>query len=114
MVDAASRLGFVRIRLPLASRLLPGMFAHATIEAGRERALVVPSRAVLGTDGARYLFTLEGRKARRRTVEVGIRQRDDVAITSGLHGGEVVIVNGAGFLGDGDTVEVDERGVAVR
>jgi di/tripeptidase len=43
-------------------------------------------------------------------VTVGIRSKDQMQITSGLHGGEIVVVEGNYALPDGAKVEVNAEG----
>lgn len=107
-VDASTRLGIARIAVPANSGLLPGMFVRAEIDGKPAMALVVPSRAVLGNTDDHFAFILDGHRARRRGVSVGARSGDDVELLGGLQEGDAVIVDGAGFLGDGDVVRVAE------
>jgi multidrug efflux pump subunit AcrA (membrane-fusion protein) len=55
------------------------------------------------------LFVLEGDKARKRPVSLGIVQGETAQIVSGLKLGEAVITRGAFLLHDGDRVMVSGR-----
>ena len=46
--------------------------------------------------------------AREKKVTVGIHTSDKIEITSGLQGGETVVIEGNFALGDGTKVEVAE------
>ncbi len=103
-IDPNTRLGTARIAVPTGSGLMPGMFVHAELALGSTRALVVPSDAVLGSAEQPYVFVLQGAQAHRRDVVIGKRFSDTVEVASGLTPQDAVIVQGAAFLTDGDTV----------
>lgn len=103
-VDAASRQAEVRIRLPGSSGLRPGMFAEATLALGRVDSLSIPLQAVRGEDPESFVFVLDGTTARRRDVVVSERRDGQALVAQGVRSGEEVIVEGGGFLRDGDPV----------
>lgn len=106
-VDARTRLGVVHLSLPPDSGFRPGMFARAEIERGDAPALVVPQAAVVWRDGRAGSFVVDAEGlARFRDVETGARFGADVEIRAGLAPGELVALEGAGFLEDGDRVRV--------
>jgi HlyD family secretion protein len=107
-VEAQSRQATVRITLPPRSGFKVGMFARAQIELGAQQVLAVPAGAVVSQADGSAVFVLDGRQARLRKVSTGTRQGDRVAITQGLTPGERVVINGVGFLKDGDLVDVAE------
>ena len=103
----ASRTGLVYVDLPADERLRPGMFARGDIEIGRGPALTVPLESVVSTDGYSYVFMLgAGNVVERRRIETGIVRAADIEVVSGLRAGEKIVVEGAGFLKDGDRVNV--------
>ena len=112
-VDPATRLGTVRVLLDRPTsrqyQLLPGMFARASLRLGSHKALVVPGTAVLGENDHYFVFLLEEGRARKVAVVPGVRSKDVVEIKDGLKPNARVIVNGAGFLSDGDAVAVSEK-----
>ena len=106
-IDPQTRLGTVRIAIPSGRGLVPGMFVRAEIDCGREKALLVPVRAVLGSSEDRFVFLLDGDKVRRRAVRTeAVEGGGCVQVSSGLQPGNQVVVDGGGFLTDGDTVKV--------
>lgn len=105
-VDASSRQATVHIDLPVGSRFDVGMFVRGQAELGSRRGLSVPASAVVTKDTGSEVFVLENGIAHSRRVEVSGRQGTWVAISGGLKPGEEVIVNGVGFLKDGDKVDV--------
>jgi RND family efflux transporter MFP subunit len=109
LVNAESREATVRIDLPPTNLLRPGMFADVEITTTTATGVTVPNKAVLPQpDDSAIVFLLSGEgKVQARKVEVGEVVNDgNVEIRSGLQPGDRVVVAGAGFLKDGDTVRV--------
>ena len=105
-VDPQSRLGVARISLT-GGALRPGMFARAEIDVGAQPALTVPSQAIVYREGKPGVYVIDrGDRVRFQSVETGGRDGGALAITAGLTAGQRVVVQGAGFLGDGDLVRV--------
>jgi HlyD family secretion protein len=108
-VDASTRLGQVRIRIPSRRDVMPGMFVKGTIDLGEQTALVVPSAAIGGHMDDYFVYVYDQGHARQKHVQTGARQGGLVEITSGLRAGDAVIMAGAGFLADGDVVRLSDR-----
>ena len=113
VVDAQSRKATVKVSLPGSDRLRPGMFLQANIVTGSRQGVVVPAEAVLPqSNGSFVVYTLERGQAKANTVEIGDRvpAKGDtpaqIEITSGLQPNATVIVEGASYVQDGDTVNV--------
>ncbi|KQV55814.1 RND transporter [Caulobacter sp. Root343] len=105
-VNATNRLGVARVALSAMGGFRPGMFARATIDAGDQPALVVPSAAVLYRENRPGVFVIDSaKKVHFRRITILANTGDRVAAT-GLTAGERVVVDGAGFLGEGDLVRV--------
>lgn len=105
-VNATSRLGVARIALSSMGGFRPGMFARATIDAGDQPALVVPSASVLYRENRPGVFVVDSaKKVHFRRITILANTGDKVAAT-GLTAGERVVVEGAGFLGEGDLVRI--------
>ena len=104
-VDPQTRLGVARIALS-GSAFRPGMFARARIEVGARPVVTVPTAAVLYRENRAGVFVMgaDGR-ARFRQVTVLSRTASKTAVT-GVEAGARVVVEGAGFLGEGDRVTV--------
>jgi HlyD family secretion protein len=114
-VDASTRNGLVYVDLQgaaaQAAGLRPGMFASGSFEISRAPALTVPQSAVLMRDGFALVFVVTDRKAqqakvRQDKVQLGRRQGDRVEVLQGLAPEAELVAVGAGFLVDGDTVNV--------
>jgi len=105
-VDSQTRLGIARISLASGGGLRPGMFARAEIDVGAQAAVVVPTAAILYRENRAGVFVLaDGGVARFQEVTIRSRTNDFTAV-DGLAAGTRVVVEGAGFLGDGDRVTV--------
>jgi HlyD family secretion protein len=105
-LDTGNRQATVKIDLPHGSPFQVGMFVRAAVDLGAQQALAVPTKAVVsGTEGSQ-VFVLDGQIARARAIGVGARSGGWVEVRDGLKPGEPVIVNGVGFLKDGDKVDV--------
>ena len=115
-VDQQSRQATVKIDLPSSPLIKPGMFLKAAITTNMAQGLTVPAKAVLPqSDGKATVYVLEGEDiARAVTVEIGTTiagsggdlSNAKIEIKSGLKQGDQVIVAGAGYLKDGDTVQI--------
>jgi membrane fusion protein (multidrug efflux system) len=89
------------------SPLAPGMSVRAvlTLET-REQRPVLPARALIGSQGGYFVFVVEKGTARRRDVEIGLREPGRVEIRKGLEPGEHVIAQGHMDVSDGSEVRV--------
>ncbi len=106
-VDPQTRLGVARIALAGGSNLRPGMFARAQIDAGSQPLLTVPSAAVVFRENRPGVYVLgENSTVRFQPITEAGRAEGAVAVSAGLQAGQRVVVEGAGFLGEGDQVRV--------
>jgi multidrug efflux system membrane fusion protein len=102
--------GTVRIKAVFENRdhaLFPAQFVNVQVLADTQRSqLVIPAAAVQqGPQGA-FVYVVRDQKAVVRPVTVGITESDRAAIRSGLHAGDVVVIDGIDRLRDGSAVEV--------
>ncbi|WP_183256261.1 efflux RND transporter periplasmic adaptor subunit [Brevundimonas basaltis] len=104
-VDPQTRLGIARISLS-GGGFRPGMFARARIDVGANPAVTVPTAAVLYRENKPGVFILDSQgRARFRPVVIQTRGSEWTAV-DGVTAGSRIIVQGAGFLGEGDRVRV--------
>ena len=105
-VDPETRLGVARISLAGGGGFRPGMFARAQIDVGANPAVTVPTAAVLYRENRPGVYVLDNQsRARFRPVVIQTRAAEWTAV-DGVQAGARVIVQGAGFLGEGDRVRV--------
>lgn len=82
--------------------LQAGMFIEARLAtAVRPRAVIVPEDAVLPIQGNTYAWVVNGGKATRRQIELGVRTPGFVEVKSGIESGEQVVVGGQERLSEG-------------
>jgi RND family efflux transporter MFP subunit len=108
-VDQKTRSASVRIAPNDSSgKLRPGMLAQVSIVTGAQsNALLVPREAVLGTpipNGQATVVTLDGGRAERKNVRLGLITDKSVEVTSGLVDGQIVAIGNASGLNNGDAV----------
>lgn len=115
-LDPLSRLGKVYADILPGSSARPGMYAQARIMVTVREALTVPAESIVMRDGHSHVFRLisDGSNASLHAVEIGRRQANGVEILQGLREGDRVIVQGAGFLNDGDRVRVVSAAVELK
>ncbi len=125
LVNDQTRQATVKVDLPPSDQLRPGLFLKAAITTQSTTGLSVPAKAVIPQpDGSSQVFVLVGNKVQAKTVQVGATQTDAsarsanadspenassstrIAIRSGLEIGDRVVVDGVGYLKDGDSVTV--------
>jgi membrane fusion protein, multidrug efflux system len=100
VVDQAT--GTVKITVELDQQrgsFKPGAFVRVDIQTDtRRNAVLIPKRAILEEDGAKYIYVLDGEKAVRTTVKLGFQRNEQVEILEGVSDGSRVVVAGQGAL----------------
>jgi RND family efflux transporter MFP subunit len=113
-LDWRTRLGIVYADLVPGSQARAGMYAGGRVILGKNDATVVPAECVTIRDGRSYVLKLmdEGSTPRvtLQQVTVGRHRGSELQIVKGVEGGDRLVVDGAGFLNDGDVVRVAESG----
>jgi RND family efflux transporter MFP subunit len=106
IIDTSTRSGLVYVNID-SEHARAGMFARGEILLDRTAAQMLPIASILIQDGYSYVFVLkEGGIVERRHVETGTVKDKLIEIVSGVQPGEHVVAKGAGFLKDGDRVNV--------
>lgn len=112
-VDANTRTGTVHADLPQPEGLQPGTFLQGRIDTGTAQAITVPTAAVVQRDGHPNVFTVDEKGIVHRVrIRTGGTDAGRVEVLEGLKADARVVKDGAGFLGDGDTVRIVEAGSA--
>ncbi len=76
----------------------PGAFVKVFINAGaHKQAIMVPTNCIIPEDKNNQVIIVRGGKAKVVNVVTGVREADDIEITSGLNTGDTVIVTGVLF-----------------
>ncbi|MDY7579284.1 efflux RND transporter periplasmic adaptor subunit [Herbaspirillum sp. RTI4] len=108
-LDTASRMGLIYADISDNGTARAGMYANGAIALPPIKALVVPAQSVVIRDGHSYALVLRtdgSDKVDRRIITTGRLQGNHIEITEGVTTNDNVVVAGAGFLNDGDTVRV--------
>ena len=109
-VDPQTRNALVYVDIPNVlhnTGIKAGMFARGDFLLGRSSATTVPQASIVPRDGFNYLLLLQpDNRVSQLKIETGRRVGDRVEITTKLPPDAKVVVQGAGFLNDGDLVRV--------
>jgi membrane fusion protein, multidrug efflux system len=86
-----------------------GSSVHAHVFASNVlKAITVPEQSVVLRPQGMVVFVVEKNRAKARPVTVGYQGDGNIAITSGLKVGDVVVVDGSHYLGDNSLVKIQE------
>ncbi|MBS1599776.1 MAG: efflux RND transporter periplasmic adaptor subunit [Bacteroidetes bacterium] len=76
----------------------PGGFVKVYVDAGEDKnALMVPTNCIIPDDKNKQLVVVKNGKAEFMNVQTGLRQANNVEITSGIKTGDSVVVTGTLF-----------------
>lgn len=108
-VNPDTRTGLLYADLPEPGDLRAGMFAQGQLLLGSTPATVLPRQAIVFRDGFPYVFVAsagsgETFSVEQRRLAIGSQRGEYTEVVDGLKPGERVVVEGAGFLSDGDLV----------
>ncbi len=108
-VDAKTRYGLVYVDLPGGSEARAGMFARGHFELAQGEALTVPQESVVMRDGFAHVLRVgDDKRVQLVRVQTGRINVGRIEIKEGLDASHAVAVRGAGFLNDGDLVQVTD------
>lgn len=111
-IDKTSRSFEARAATPAALATATGASVVATLSKKPISAPTVPVSALQLEGTASFVYVLEGTKAVRKAVTVGLQQDGQAAIVEGLKAGDPVVVEGGSFIKDGQQVEVQQEGTS--
>ena len=103
------RLGTVQLRAEFPNpdlAILPGQFVRAQVQAGVEKAWLVPQAAVVSGEQGKMVWTIVDGKATPAPVQLGSWVGADWAVREGLKNGDEVIVDNLLKLRPGAPVAV--------
>jgi HlyD family secretion protein len=104
-VDSASRLGKVRVRLPVRPDLRPGGFGRATFGASGASVTAIPESAIRYEADGLFVMTVDSNnRAHQTPVKVGQKGGGWAQLVQGPPAGTRVVLGGASFVADGDIV----------
>jgi len=106
IIDSSTRAGLVYVDIK-SDDARAGMYARGEILLGHQAAQMVPIACLVIQDGYSYVFVVTDQQTvQRRRVETGMVKDNAIEIVSGIQPGERVVEKGAGFLKDGEKVNV--------
>jgi RND family efflux transporter MFP subunit len=114
-VDIETRMVSVKALVPNSDeKIKANQFVSVSlVRERRASAVVVPEVAVIPHGGKTFVFVLDGDRATRREVELGMRLPESVEIRSGLKAGDQIVTRGQHRLADGAKVDVHHASDAV-
>lgn len=104
--DPGSRTFLVKLNLPAQASLRAGQFGRVAMPVGEAVALRVPASAVVQRGQMEMVFVVSENKAQLRLVKTGKHIGNEVELVSGVNSGEVVVVENAADLQDGQPLTI--------
>lgn len=107
MIGAANRSFEAIVEVPNPGNWAPGASVNAKVViAERPQALAVPETSVVVRPAGKVVYVIKDGKAHQRIVNTGAKTAGLVEVISGLSPGEMIAVDGAGFLTDKADVKI--------
>lgn len=107
VVNPTSRTLKIELSLIEKSPVKAGMFVGIElITSTSPDSLTVPEKTVLSRDEQSFVYRINGDRAEKVVVSIGIKSGSMVEITSGLSEGDSLVLEGAALLSDGSKVKV--------
>ena len=104
-VDSSSRLGKVRVRLPVRPDLRPGGFGRATFGASGAAVTAIPESAIrYEADGLSVMTVDSNNRAHQVGVKIGQKGGGWAQLVQGPPAGTRIVLGGASFVTDGDVI----------
>ena len=105
-IDAQSRLGRIRVLLPVSNDLRPGGYAQAAFNSATRKATVVPEAAIrFDAEGASVMVVGEGNRVQQVKINAGQRSEGYVELLEGPPVGATVVKGAGSFVMSGDVVK---------
>jgi RND family efflux transporter MFP subunit len=107
-LDAQTRRAAVEIEVDNSSgKLLPNMFARASLKLGElHNVVAVPREAVLEAPGGALVYRVQDSAVKAIRPQLGTEDRGFVAVREGLAEGDQVATSGLGTLADGAAIRI--------
>ncbi|OON68926.1 efflux transporter periplasmic adaptor subunit [Hymenobacter sp. CRA2] len=112
-IDPASRTLSVRATYPNAQKeLQPGAFVRVNLQIGQvDEAIQIPSESVSPEASGYMVYKVQGGKAERQPVKIGIRSESLIQITEGLAQGDTILRTGILQVKPGDKVKIQKGSI---
>lgn len=110
-IDAQSKLGAVRVHLPVRPDIRAGGFAQAVFGEASSTVLAAPETAIrYDADGASVMVVGPDNRVKKAAVQTGQRGGGLVQLIKGPPAGTRIVLNAAAFLLDGDMIRPQDAG----
>ena len=87
--------------------LLSGMFADVSFRTDTSaNTIVIPTEAILTSNGQQYVFVVENEAARYVEIATGLTGNGVTEVTEGLGAGDMLVTVGQAYLSEGDAVRI--------
>jgi membrane fusion protein, multidrug efflux system len=104
-IDPNTRSITVRAIVPNRDAALrPGMFLTVSVAKDERQALMIPEQALVPEQSRQFVYVVQGGKAKKREVQIGLRQPGRVEVSTGLIAGEFVVTEGTQKIREGSSV----------
>lgn len=85
----------------------PGLTAYVKLNLIESKGqIVIPTGAILTEGNENFVMVMEGKKAAKKNIELGVTNKNQTVVKSGLESGSILIVKGQHILSDGSLVKV--------
>lgn len=115
LIDNNTRQATVKVALPSATNLKPGMFLQAVVNTETNKGQAVPIETLLPQSGnmAIAFILQQDNTVKAQKVKTGeILSDQRVEIIEGLKSGDIIVLKGAAYLKDGDKVAISKEQVS--
>lgn len=113
VLDENTRMATLYADIEPGSAARAGMYGEGRISLETRSVLLLPAKSVVIRDGRSYVFRVEtkGDKStvHMSAVNAGRSEGAQTEIAGGISEGDIVAVDGAGFLNDGDIVRIARK-----
>lgn len=106
-LTSSSRLAKIRVVLDGTPDVAVNTYADGKILVGNAQATILPADTLVIKDGKTWIFRVKNNTAEQVLVTLGRRLGQEIEILSGIQPDDVVVLEGAGFLNDGDKLAVN-------
>jgi len=108
VLDKANKLGRAFVRLEQNADVLAGMYLSGQFLIGKKSSILLPMNTLVQRDGRTFVFVVNSNnKVAKVFVELGRQVGNKFEVLNGVSAGQTVVSNGAGFLSDGETVDIN-------
>lgn len=90
--DSASRSFAVRVAIPTAEDIYPGMYGRIRIDLGSTETVLVPPEAIKRVGQLEMVTVVEDAMVRTRAIKTGKTYADGVEVLAGLRPGETIVL----------------------